>query len=154
MGVTGMFVDKNDNVWVLNRPRDLDKTMNFATLIPPTATECCVPPPARCWNLIPRATFFGPGVAPITRPAGPCQNTRSLWTNREMFGSRALDRATRCSNIRRMENTFPILATAAPPSSSRTSRNRTINKRICCCEELLQRNWMRARTNCTSPTVT
>jgi hypothetical protein len=45
MGVTGMFVDKNDNVWVLNRPRDLDKTMNFATLIPPTA-ECCVPPPA------------------------------------------------------------------------------------------------------------
>ncbi len=45
MGVTGMFVDKNDNIWVLNRPRDLDKTMNFATLIPPTA-ECCVPPPA------------------------------------------------------------------------------------------------------------
>src|SRR6266851_612992 len=45
MGVTGMFVDKSDNIWVLNRPRDLDKTMNFATLIPPTA-ECCVPPPA------------------------------------------------------------------------------------------------------------
>jgi hypothetical protein len=45
MGVTGMFVDKNDNIWVLNRPRDLDKTMNFATLIPPTA-ECCVLPPA------------------------------------------------------------------------------------------------------------
>ena len=45
MGVTGMFVDKYDNIWVLNRPRDLDKTMNFATLIPPTA-ECCVPPPA------------------------------------------------------------------------------------------------------------
>jgi hypothetical protein len=45
MGVTGMFVDKDDHIWVLNRPRDLDKTMNFATLNPPTS-ECCVPPPA------------------------------------------------------------------------------------------------------------
>ena len=66
MGVTGMFVDKNDHIWVLNRPRDLDKTLNFATLNPPTA-ECCVPPPAvlefnvegdllRSWG--------GPGYAP------------------------------------------------------------------------------------------
>lgn len=45
MGVTGMYVDKDDHIWILNRPRDLDKTMNFAMLNPPTA-ECCVPPPA------------------------------------------------------------------------------------------------------------
>ena len=44
-GVTGMFVDKNDHIWVLNRPRDLDKTENFAMLTPPSA-ECCIPPPA------------------------------------------------------------------------------------------------------------
>lgn len=44
-GVTGMFVDKNDHIWVLNRPRDLDKTENFAMLTPPTA-ECCIQPPA------------------------------------------------------------------------------------------------------------
>src|SRR5260370_23072167 len=43
--VTGMFADKNDHIWVLNRPRDLDRTENFAMLNPPTA-ECCVPPPA------------------------------------------------------------------------------------------------------------
>src|SRR5229473_867337 len=43
--VTGIFADKNDHIWVLNRPRDLDKTENFAMLTPPTA-ECCVPPPA------------------------------------------------------------------------------------------------------------
>jgi hypothetical protein len=44
-GITGMFVDKNDHIWVLNRPRDLDKGENFALLNPPTA-ECCVQPPA------------------------------------------------------------------------------------------------------------
>src|SRR5260370_14820992 len=43
--VTGIFADKNDHIWVLNRPRDLDKTENFAMLTPPTA-ECCVTPPA------------------------------------------------------------------------------------------------------------
>src|SRR5579862_77148 len=45
MGVTGLAVDKDDNVWVLNRPRDIDGTQNYAMLNPPTA-ECCVPPPA------------------------------------------------------------------------------------------------------------
>ena len=44
-GVTGLYVDDNDNIWVLNRPRDLDDTENYATLDPPTA-ECCVAPPA------------------------------------------------------------------------------------------------------------
>ena len=45
MGVTGLAVDKDDNVWVLNRPRDIDGTQNYAELNPPTA-ECCVAPPA------------------------------------------------------------------------------------------------------------
>jgi hypothetical protein len=45
MGVTGLAVDKDDNVWVLNRPRDIDGTQNYAELNPPTA-ECCIPPPA------------------------------------------------------------------------------------------------------------
>ena len=44
-GVTGLDVDKDDNIWVLTRPRDLDNTENYATLNPPTA-ECCVAPPA------------------------------------------------------------------------------------------------------------
>ena len=44
-GVTGMFVDKDDHIWVLNRPRDLDKGESFALLNPPTA-ECCIQPPA------------------------------------------------------------------------------------------------------------
>jgi sugar lactone lactonase YvrE len=44
-GVTGLDVDKDDNVWVLNRPDDLDETENYATLNPPSA-ECCVKPPA------------------------------------------------------------------------------------------------------------
>ena len=45
MGVTGLAVDKDDNVWVLNRPRDIDATQNYAELSPPTAA-CCVAPPA------------------------------------------------------------------------------------------------------------
>ena len=44
-GVTGIYVDHNDHIWVLNRPRDLDETENYATLDPPAA-ECCVAPPA------------------------------------------------------------------------------------------------------------
>ncbi len=45
MGVTGLAVDKDDNVWVLDRPHDIDGTQNYAQLDPPTA-ECCVAPPA------------------------------------------------------------------------------------------------------------
>lgn len=44
-GVTGLVVDKDDTIWALNRPDDLDATENYATLNPPTA-ECCVKPPA------------------------------------------------------------------------------------------------------------
>jgi hypothetical protein len=44
-GVTGLYVDQNDNVWVLNRPDDLDDTENYAAQNPPLA-ECCVAPPA------------------------------------------------------------------------------------------------------------
>ena len=43
-GITGLDVDKDDNVWVLNRPADLDDTENYATLSPPSA-ECCVAAP-------------------------------------------------------------------------------------------------------------
>lgn len=44
-GITGMFVDKDDHIWVLQRPRDFDKTENYAALTPPAA-ECCNQPPA------------------------------------------------------------------------------------------------------------
>jgi DNA-binding beta-propeller fold protein YncE len=44
-GVTGLAVDKDDNIWVLTRPNDLSETENYAALNPPTA-ECCVAPPA------------------------------------------------------------------------------------------------------------
>ncbi len=45
MGVTGLAVDKDDNVWVLDRPNDIDGTQNYAMLNPPTA-ECCIAPPS------------------------------------------------------------------------------------------------------------
>ena len=44
-GITGMYVDKYDVIWVLNRPRDFDDKENAAAVVPP-AGECCVPPPA------------------------------------------------------------------------------------------------------------
>ena len=44
-GITGIFVDQNDHIWVLNRPRDLDNTNNYLTLNPPAA-DCCVAAPA------------------------------------------------------------------------------------------------------------
>ncbi|MEQ1572805.1 MAG: hypothetical protein ABL993_01030, partial [Vicinamibacterales bacterium] len=44
-GVTGLAVDKDDNVWVLNRPNDLRDLELHAELTPPTA-DCCVRPPS------------------------------------------------------------------------------------------------------------
>lgn len=44
-GVTGMFVDQDDHIWVLNRPRDMTPRESLAEDKPPTA-ECCVHSPA------------------------------------------------------------------------------------------------------------
>jgi hypothetical protein len=53
-GITGLVVDKNDVIWVLQRPGDYDidpifripeKTENYASLNPPTA-NCCLKPEA------------------------------------------------------------------------------------------------------------
>ena len=44
-GVTGLAVDKDDNVWVLNRPNDLTGIEIEAELDPPLA-DCCVHAPA------------------------------------------------------------------------------------------------------------
>jgi hypothetical protein len=44
-GVTGLAVDKDDNVWILNRPNDLTDIELEAELTPPLA-DCCVRPPA------------------------------------------------------------------------------------------------------------
>ena len=44
-GVTGLAVDKDDNVWVLDRPNDLRDLELHAELNPPTA-DCCVRPPS------------------------------------------------------------------------------------------------------------
>src|SRR3984893_12976685 len=44
-GITGLAVDKDDNVWLLNRPNDLTDIELEAELTPPLA-DCCVRPPA------------------------------------------------------------------------------------------------------------
>src|SRR5437588_750085 len=44
-GVTGLAVDKDDNVWVLDRPNDLTDIELEAELSPPIA-DCCVHPPS------------------------------------------------------------------------------------------------------------
>src|SRR5207245_10429845 len=44
-GVTGLAVDKDDNVWVLDRPNDLTDIELEAELNPPSA-DCCVRPPS------------------------------------------------------------------------------------------------------------
>jgi hypothetical protein len=44
-GITGLAVDKNDDVWVLNRPNDLTDIELHAELTPPAA-DCCMRPPS------------------------------------------------------------------------------------------------------------
>jgi len=55
-GVTGLAVDKDDNVWVYDRPNDLTSIEVEAELNPPIA-DCCVHPPA----MIHIAGHDGPG---------------------------------------------------------------------------------------------
>jgi hypothetical protein len=44
-GVTGLAVDKDDNIWVYDRPNDLTTIEIEAELNPPIA-DCCVHPPS------------------------------------------------------------------------------------------------------------
>jgi DNA-binding beta-propeller fold protein YncE len=44
-GITGLAVDRNDDVWVLNRPNDLTSIELHAEHNPPIA-DCCVRPPS------------------------------------------------------------------------------------------------------------
>jgi len=44
-GITGLAIDKNDDIWVLNRPNDLTDIELHAELTPPAA-DCCVRPPS------------------------------------------------------------------------------------------------------------
>ena len=44
-GVTGLAVDKDDNVWVLDRPNDL-RDMELKAELTPPAAMCCTRPPA------------------------------------------------------------------------------------------------------------
>jgi hypothetical protein len=44
-GITGLAIDKDDNVWVLNRPNDLTDIEVHAELTPPLA-DCCIRPPS------------------------------------------------------------------------------------------------------------
>jgi len=44
-GITGLAVDSEDNVWVLNRPNDLANMELLAELTPP-ASQCCVRAPS------------------------------------------------------------------------------------------------------------
>lgn len=55
-GVTGLAVDKDDNVWVYDRPNDLTSFELEAELTPPIA-DCCVRPP----SMIHIAGHDGPG---------------------------------------------------------------------------------------------
>jgi len=43
--VGGMFIDKNDNIWVFQRPRSVTPDEKGATLNPPRS-KCCVPAPS------------------------------------------------------------------------------------------------------------
>jgi hypothetical protein len=55
-GVTGLAVDKDDNIWVYDRPNDLTSIEIEAEMNPPIA-DCCVHPPA----MIHIAGHDGPG---------------------------------------------------------------------------------------------
>ena len=90
--VTGMFVDSDDNIWVLNSPRSITDVESYAETDPPLA-ECCARPPAilkfdQEGNLL--SSWGGPGHAP-----GWPRNEHTIFTDSEgnvwIAGSQAGD---------------------------------------------------------------
>ncbi len=61
-GVTGLAVDKDDNVWVYDRPNDLTDIELEAELTPPIA-DCCVRPPSMI-HIDKKGTVIGSFDAP------------------------------------------------------------------------------------------
>ena len=87
-GVTGLAVDKDDNVWVLNRPMDLDNTENYATLNPPSA-ECCVAAPT-----ILAFDRQGKVIASFTAPQGhglDVDGQGNVWIGQDTVGKYSRD---------------------------------------------------------------
>src|SRR6266536_3236293 len=58
----GVAVDRQDHIWVVQRPRTLTEDEKGATLTPPR-NECCAPAPS-VMEFDLEATSFRPGVAP------------------------------------------------------------------------------------------
>ena len=59
-GVTGLYVDHEDIIWVLNRPSNLNNTEDYAQLDPPTENAAWRPRPSSPSTL--RATWSNPGT--------------------------------------------------------------------------------------------
>src|SRR5438094_5661607 len=59
-GVPTTVTDKDDHIWVLNRPRDINPDESGAAINPPR-TDCCIAAP-RCWSSIPKAISFERGA--------------------------------------------------------------------------------------------
>jgi hypothetical protein len=99
-GVPVMVTDKDDHIWVYNRPRDINPDESGAATTPPR-TDCCVAAPAvlefdTAGNLI--KGWGGPGYV----PRGPAPNTLSLWTGKETSGWAEAPEGTASKNLRAM----------------------------------------------------
>ena len=81
-GVPTMVTDKNDHIWVLNRPRDINPDENGAATTPPRA-DCCIAAPAvlefdTAGNLL--QSWGGPGYTPgwaapgVVRPGAQAEH--------------------------------------------------------------------------------
>src|ERR1700678_3821007 len=81
-GVPTMVVDKDDHIWVMNRPRDINPDESGASTTPPR-TDCCIAAPAvlefdTAGNLI--KGWGGPGYTPgwpapgIARPGAAAEH--------------------------------------------------------------------------------
>jgi hypothetical protein len=118
-GITGMFVDPEDHIWVLQRPRDFDKTENYAALTPPSA-ECCVQPPAVLefdaqGNLL--KSWGGPGYAPgwpTTEHTIFVDRKKNVW----LGGAGAGDTLLKFTNDGKFISEFGHRGPAAPPEQN------------------------------------
>ena len=156
-GITGMFVDRDDHIWVLNRPRDFDKTENFA--MPQAASRrnaACRRRP--CWSSTPRATYCkswgGPGYAPgwpRSEHTIFVDKARNVWLARSGCGRYAAEvhqrreihlrfRPSRPEARRRADGAATEAGQSADGSSAARRRGAPL--------------WTRMPTRFTSPTVT
>ena len=152
-GITGLFVDSDDVVWVLNRPRDFDAdaTENYAGIEKPSARCCKKPPAVLAFDVAGNLVHAWGDPAKVPGWPGSehtilVDRAGHVWIGGATAGDTLL-KFTKDGELARR------LRPSRPRRESRATRSRTTSRRICCCAASRRPSSTRTRARSTSRTA-